>query len=149
MLKKILLITTCTTISFCSAQSVMQSINCGSIIATQGIVSVGEIIVTPVSNNQSSSGILGVFTQNNLLSTKPLELQIGMTVFPNPTISKLHFETLENLAEQKVKVYNLQGKMMFETKIQEKSINLEMLEKGIYLIQFENKNYNSFKIIKQ
>lgn len=149
MLKKILIITVFGTSCFSFGQSLVQSINAGSVISNQAMISVGEIMVTPASNNQSSSGILGVLSQNNTLSKAPFELHKGMTVFPNPTISVLHFETIENIAQEKVRILDMQGKLIFEKQIDNKSINLESLNSGVYLIQFENPNYKSFKIIKQ
>jgi Secretion system C-terminal sorting domain len=130
-------------------QSVIQSVNSGSVIGTNSIVSVGEIIVTPQNNQQSSSGILGVLTQNGQLSNSEYNLQENITIFPNPTTATLHFNTSLNLNNEVVNVYDINGKLNLTTKITNNSIDLQNLTLGMYIIHFENKQYSTFKIIKK
>lgn len=133
------------------AQSVMQSVNSGSIITASSSVSVGEIIVVPENQNQSSSGIIGIFAQNNQsLEVPQLELSGKVVVFPNPTTASVTFKTDINLLNEKVSVYNLSGQLVAKKQINESnSMDLSELKAGVYLIQFNNKRINSFKIIKR
>lgn len=133
------------------AQSVMQSVNSGSIITSNSSVSVGEIIVVPENPNQSSSGIIGIFAQNNqTLEVPQLELSGKVTVFPNPTTAGITFKTEVNLSNEKVSVYNLSGQLVAKKQINESnSMDLSELKAGVYLIQFTDKKIKSFKIIKR
>jgi hypothetical protein len=138
-------------ISFYSkAQSVIQSVNSGSLITSQTSVSIGEIIITP-QQNQSGSGIIGILAQVNQqqLEVAQFELSKDIVVYPNPTVATIYFKTSENISNELVSVYNNSGQLILQTKVAEdNSLNLNELSSGIYLIQFSDKKFNSFKIIK-
>jgi hypothetical protein len=130
------------------SQSVIQSVNSGSIISSNSSVSVGEIVVIPVNPNQLSSGIIGILTQTQL-EVPQLELSSKITVYPNPTTSTIYFQTDTNLSDEQVSIFNLSGQLVSENKItSDKAMDLSELSAGVYLIRFKNKNINSFKIIK-
>jgi len=130
-----------------NSQSVIQSVNSGSVISTNGSVSVGEIVVVPQNETQSSSGIIGILTQT--LEVKELNLTEKIKVYPNPTTSIIYFQTETNLADEKISIYNLSGQLVSEKRITDgNALDLSELSTGVYLIQFSNKNINSFKIIK-
>ena len=136
-----------TTIS-ASSQSVIQSVNSGSLITSSSSVSIGEIVVVPVNPNQSSSGIIGILVQT--LEVKQLELSNNITVYPNPTMAMVYFQTETNLVDEKISIFNVSGQLISEKKITvDNALDLSELSSGIYLIQFTNKNINSFKIIKR
>ena len=134
-----------------SSQSIMQSVNSASIIGATSSMSVGEIVVVPVNQSQSSSGIIGILAQvNQTLEVPQLELSQTITVYPNPTTSTLIFKTDTNLSNEKVSVFNLSGQLISEKQITgENALDLSELSSGVYLIQFKNRNINSFKIIKR
>jgi len=137
--------------SICYSQSVLQSVNSGSLITTQTSVSIGEIVITP-TQNQSSSGLIGILTQVNQqqLEVSQFEISENIVVYPNPTIATIYFKTSENLLNENVSIYNTTGKLVLESKIENNnSLDLNKLSSGIYLIQFSNKKFNSFKIIKR
>ncbi len=134
------------------AQSVIQVVNSGSIIVSSSSVSVGEIIIVPENQNQSGSGIIGILAQVNqqTLEVPQLDLSDNVTVYPNPTVAKIFFDTNENLANENVFIYNSVGQLVLEKKITaENSVDLSNLSSGIYMIQFSNKNIKTFKIIKR
>lgn len=134
------------------AQSVIQSVNSGTVIGNNASISVGEIVVIPQNQNQSGSGIIGILAQVNeqTLLVPELEISEHIKVYPNPTVAKIFFATNENLANEVVSVYNNVGQLVSEQNIAtENSIDLSKLSSGIYLIQFSNKNIKTFKIIKQ
>lgn len=130
-----------------SSQSVIQSVNSGSLITSSSSVSIGEIVVVPVNPNQSSSGIIGILVQT--LEVPQLELSNTITVYPNPTTATVYFQTETNLVDENVSVFNLSGQLVSEKKITaDNALDLSELSTGVYLIQFTNKNIHSFKIIK-
>ena len=134
-----------------SSQSVIQSVNSASIIGASGSISVGEIVVVPVNQTQSSSGIIALLAQiNQTLEVPQLELSETITVYPNPTTSTVYFKTNTNLIGEKVSVFDLLGKLISQKQITgDNALDLSELSSGVYLIQFTNKNIKSFKIIKR
>lgn len=136
---------------FCNSQSLIQSVNSGSVIATNSSVSIGEIIVIP-TQNQSNSGLIGILAQVNqqLLEVAQFEISEDVVVYPNPTASKIFFKTNQILVNKKVSIFNNLGQLIIEKQIDtENAIDLTDLSVGVYLIQFENKTLKSFKIIKK
>lgn len=132
-------------------QSVVQSINSGSVIAASSNAAVGEIVVLPQSNNQPSTGLIGILAQlqQQNLETTSLVMDSGIAVYPNPTTAELYFKTTLSLENEKVSVFNTSGQMVQQMVLTSKNnINLSNLSSGIYLITFENKKLQSFKIIK-
>ena len=131
-----------------SSQSVIQSVNSGSIISSSSSVSVGEIVVVPQNQNQSSSGLIGILTQTQL-EVSQLELSETVIVFPNPTMAVIYFKTDTNLTDEKISIFNLFGQLLFEKQITaDNALDLSDLTAGVYLIHFTNKKINAFKIIK-
>ena len=130
-----------------SSQSVIQSVNSGSIIGTSGSVSIGEIVVVPENQSSSSSGIIGILVQT--LEVSQLELSDKITVYPNPTTSSIFFQTTNSLFDEKVSIFNLSGQLVSQKQITaDNALDLSQLSTGVYLIQFTSKNIKSFKIIK-
>ena len=134
------------------AQSSINGLSSGSLITPNSSISIGEIVIDPINPNQSSSsGIIGILTQINqqTLEVSRFELNSDLLVYPNPTNSIIYFESSTILLDEKISVFTMDGKQVLNSKIEnDNSINLEKLSSGNYLIQFENKTINSFKIIK-
>lgn len=134
------------------AQSLIQSVNSGSIVALNSSVAIGEIVVVPVNQNQSNTGIIGILSQvnNQNLEVTQFEVAKNILVYPNPTSAEIYFETTQNIANQSVLIIDQSGKIVLNTSINaDKTLDLKLLSAGIYLIQFSNNNYKSFKIIKK
>ena len=134
-----------------NSQSVVQSVNSGSLITPGSTISVGEIVVVPQNQNQSNSGIIGLLAQTQqTLEVPQLELGGKITVFPNPTTASVSFKTDTDLLNEKVSIYNLSGQLISKKQIgTNNSLDLAELQAGVYLIQFNNKKIKSFKIIKR
>ena len=132
------------------AQSVVQSVNSGSLIAANTAVSIGEIVVNPVNPNQSSSGIIGILTTvNSTLEVKQFDVSESITAYPNPTVAKIFFTSQEHLAGKSIVVYDNSGKLVLQTKISEdNAVDLQSLPTGIFLIRFDDQKLKTFKIIK-
>jgi hypothetical protein len=137
--------------SYCYSQSAIQTLNSGSIIGSASSISIGEIVVIPQNQNQSGSGIIGILTEinNHNLEVPQFDLTEKITVYPNPTISKIFFDTSETISNESVSIYNNAGQLILTKKIDpDHSLDLTTLSSGIYLIQFTNKTFKTFKIIK-
>lgn len=151
-MKKIILITLFFNSFLNYAQSTIQSVNSGSIITANSSVSIGEIVVNPVNQNQSSSGLIGILAQVNeqTLEVPEYELADDIIVSPNPTVASIQFKSEINLANENVAVYTTTGQLVSEKKIQsDNSIDLSELASGIYIIQLATDSKKSFKIIKR
>jgi Secretion system C-terminal sorting domain len=134
------------------AQSTIQSVNSGSLITANSSVSIGEIVVNPVNQNQSSSGLIGILVQVNeqTLETPEFELADDIIVSPNPTVASIQFKSETNLTNETISVYNTNGQLVSEKKIQlDNSVDLSELSSGIYIIQLASDSKKSFKIIKR
>ncbi|AWA30386.1 hypothetical protein HYN48_09965 [Flavobacterium magnum] len=135
----------------CNAQSVIQSINSGSVISATATVGVGEIVVIPQNQNQSATGLIGVLAQVNqqFLEVPSLELSDKITVYPNPTVAKVYFESTQSLTKESVSVFNDAGQLVIQKEITpDNAVDLSDLAQGIYLIQLSNEKTKTFKIIK-
>lgn len=133
-----------------SAQTLVQSVNSGSLITTSSSVSIGEIVVVPANPNQTSSGLIAILAQSTqTLEVPHLELAQNLTVYPNPTVSQIFFSSSETLSGKAVSVFNTSGQEVLKQAVSaENSIDLQSLPQGVYLIRFADKKINSFKIIK-
>lgn len=136
--------------SLTNAQSVVQTVNSGSVISARSSISVGEIIVVPENQTQSNSGIIGILaTTQEMLEVPQFEIAKNIIVYPNPTISKIFFETKESLTNETISVFSNSGQKVLTSKLtSDNSLDLTALSSGIYVIQFSNKKFKSFKIIK-
>ncbi|WP_296150312.1 T9SS type A sorting domain-containing protein [uncultured Flavobacterium sp.] len=149
-MKQKIVITALLACSLSKAQSVIQTVNSGSVISSQSSISVGEIIVVPENQTQSNSGIIGILATNQqTLEVPQFEIAKNIIVYPNPTVSKIFFETKESLSNENVTVFNNAGQKVLSVKLNsDNSLDLTALSNGIYLIQFSNKKFKPFKIIK-
>ncbi len=88
--------------------------------------------------------------QESALSTKKetISTLVKLSIYPNPTSDVLHFK-VDNQQVESVKIYSLLGKEVMKKTIENNSIIISNLPKGIYLIQLKaDKNTFTKKIIK-
>jgi hypothetical protein len=149
-MKKLIIIVIVTFSGLCNAQTVIQSVNSGSIIGTSSSVSVGEIVVDSVNPLQAGSGLIGILSQiNQTLEVAEFELSQGIIAYPNPTVAGIYFKSNISLTNEKVGVFNSNGQMVLEKTIaSDNSVDLSQLANGIYVIQLSSDTTKSFKIIK-
>ena len=132
-----------------NAQSLVQSVNSGSLIAANTAVSVGEIVVNPVNPAQPSSGLIGILTYTGILEVTSFEIANNVVAYPNPTTAGISFQGKQSLAGEAISIYNAAGQLVKQQKIDNSnSTDLSELASGIYLIQFSSAKNKSFKIIK-
>jgi Secretion system C-terminal sorting domain len=117
--------------------------------------SLGQIVYT---TNVSPSGTVSQGVQQAyeiyMVGIKETELNISLTVFPNPTTNNLTLQ-IGNYKNEKLsyQLFDIQGKQLSNGQVmaQETQINTSSLPPGNYLINIvnqENKKIQSFTIIK-
>lgn len=151
IMKRIILISLLGMSFYGNSQSIVQSVNSGSLITNSTSIAIGEIVVVPQNQSQSNTGIIGLLTQTQqTLEVPQLELNEKITVFPNPTTARVTFKTNTNLVNEEVSIFNLSGQLVSKKMITaNNTLELAELQSGVYLIQFNNKKIKSFKIIKR
>jgi len=100
------------------------------------------------SNGGSLDFILYGYAQE--ATTKDIS-NSNIFVYPNPTNSTITISNTENINIDKAELYDLYGKKIMNMKISiDKTINLNYLQKGIYLLKLKtSKSDRSIKIIKR
>jgi hypothetical protein len=134
-------------------QSVISTINSGSIIVASTSASIGEMIVVPETPNLSShSGIIGILVElkDQTLTVPAYDLTSEIKVYPNETKGKIYFDTKLDIQNQNITVYNNSGQLLIQTKLgSDKTLDLESLSNGIYSVRLGDKKATTFKIIKR
>ncbi len=119
--------------------------------------SIGESIIE--TNTGTNNTITQGFHQNRYVITSINEIaddNYSITVYPNPTSDNITIDFLiKNTETLKLKLIDAQGKLLINDKIKSeektKTLNLQNISKGIYLLNFYNvhgKLIKSFKIEK-
>lgn len=90
------------------------------------------LIITNPSNGDK------IFYNNSFLGTKENLLKKTFRIYPNPSSNFLFIEVLEK--NLKVKIYDLSGKLLFETLSSGKTLKLDVsnFQKGQYILSIEN-----------
>jgi subtilisin-like proprotein convertase family protein len=104
--------------------------------------------ITGTDSNQCQSSIKLQITVNKKVGLAPINIPTAFKIYPNPFNSYLIVETNE-LTD--IMVYSLQGHEIYRTQLTQKTnkIQLDMLSRGIYLVQLKSLNNHSFyKLIK-
>lgn len=114
------------------------------------------IEVSDASAANNGSGIYALWTKdsgasfsedcNPTLSTNEFPLYSDIKIYPNPVISRVNFEVPNNIVIDSIIIYNLQGKMVLQTK-NINNINIESLNKGIYLLKMLGDDFSLIKRI--
>ena len=117
--------------------------------------SVGQVVYT---TNSSSSGTVGQGVQHAYktltLGTTETELNISLSVFPNPTADNLTLQISDyNKEKLSYQLFDMQGKLLSNGQIaaQQTQIDMNSLPPATYFVNVvnqENQNVQTFKIIK-
>ncbi|MEX0812328.1 MAG: T9SS type A sorting domain-containing protein [Chitinophagales bacterium] len=117
--------------------------------------SVGQVVYT---TNTSTSGTVSQGVQQTYeissVGIKETELNISLSVFPNPTADNLTLQISDYNNEQlSYQLFDLQGRLLNKGQVttQQTQINTSGLPSATYFINVinqENKKVQSFKIIK-
>lgn len=117
--------------------------------------SIGQVIYTTNtgSNGSVAQGVQGAY-EIFTLGINEAALSISLTVFPNPTTDNLTLQ-IGNYNNEKLlfQLFDMQGKQLSNGQVtaQQTQINMNGLPSATYFLHVvnqENKNIQSFKIIK-
>ncbi|WP_159038652.1 T9SS type A sorting domain-containing protein [Brumimicrobium mesophilum] len=100
---------------------------------------------TPTSIDDISIGF-----KVELFSLSELESSSGISVYPNPFKNVIQLKN-PNQEKHDITIFNSVGKIVLKTAIESKieSLDLDELQKGVYLIRMSNENYTkSMRIVK-
>lgn len=71
--------------------------------------------------------------------------------YPNPTKNWIHITSNENI--KNISIIDLTGKIIFEQNIEDNknfvSINVSYLDKGIYFLYINQKNFRTYPFLKE
>ncbi|WP_415329300.1 FG-GAP-like repeat-containing protein [Chryseobacterium sp. MMS23-Vi53] len=104
-----------------------------------------------VINNVTPNTTLNVI-EGSFLDTKDIQIaQETFTVYPNPTHDIINFTSKKDFTPQDAKVFDMNGRMVLQTKIENNSISVKQLNTGNYLLIVVDKNGKTYsqKITKK
>jgi hypothetical protein len=129
----------------------------GEATGTGGTVaySIGQIIYTTATgtNGSLAQGVQQPYEISNV-GIKETALNISLTAYPNPTTDNLTLQISDyNNEKLSYQLFDIQGKQLINGQIvaQQTQINMQSLPIATYFVNVvnqENKNVQSFKIIK-
>jgi Secretion system C-terminal sorting domain len=124
----------------------------GTAAGNSGILewSLGEIAITTATSpsNMLTQGVLQ--PQLYTVATEDVIQKTKITVFPNPTESKLYLETNEQIFEQYT-IIEASGKLIRQSQFTNE-ISVNDLQNGVYWLQLitkDAKNNQTIKFVKQ
>lgn len=137
---------------FLNSLRAQSTINSSSLVVTGVMISVGEIVVNPVSSTSSGTGIIAILSQvaAETLEVSQYNIAKDVIVYPNPTDAQIFFKSRTSLISENIQIFSDLGKLVKEVSLDSSnSLNLSDLATGIYFVRFTNSNFNSVKIIKK
>jgi hypothetical protein len=113
----------------------------------------GSIVAIGASQNNGVSGIrvghTRIYDLNANLSLNNFALN-NLSTYPSPFKDIINIESSKNLEIEKITVYGLNGKTVFANETNSKTIDLEFLSSGIYILKLDaNDSVATFKLIKE
>src|SRR5690606_20552860 len=99
-----------------------------------------------VSCSDDYSTILFLLNTSNL-EVEDLDGSINLTqVYPNPFSEVINWKSVSPKNNYNVLIFDLAGKKVFSNNLKQNHLDLNFLEKGIYILKIDNE---SFKVIKK
>jgi hypothetical protein len=86
------------------------------------------------TSSSSSNNYISIYSNFSPLSTKEYNKEPIVKIYPNPTTDILNIQLANNSTVDKVKITDMSGKTVIENTKNVKQINVEKLNKGVYLI---------------
>ena len=126
--------------------SVTQTSDNGYIMAGEYFSSPGNIypegIQTAIAVKVDEYGCLEPGCQIGDAVPELTKVNLGLLVYPNPATETVNISVAENLKVEKVRVYEVMGRVVLEKRMAENKIMLDIgdLSPGIYLIEVETKD---------
>jgi len=128
----------------------LSSTNSGAVSNNNLIYSVGEVFVNLTNQNDASSGLIGAISRIEFtsLSINEIEFNQNLKFYPNPTSNSVIID-IKNEIIKNIYIYDLNGKLVHNQKNINNQLDLSSLQTGTYIINTDNQNIKSFKIIKR
>ncbi|PNQ75446.1 RNA-binding protein [Hanstruepera neustonica] len=92
-------------------------------------------IIDNIENPDINESIIIIEGQS--LTVDDYELT-GLTIYPNPVKNTINFDSAVNLNGRIATVFDLNGKRVLNTKLEQNSLDVSNLNTGIYVIRLEN-----------
>ena len=89
----------------------------------------GDLVYLHITN---LAGSVATFYANNL--NQDQFLKEAITIYPNPVFNVLNIKNV-GIAIENVKIYDLNGRLIKEEKLDHNQIDLSQLQKGIYVLE--------------
>ncbi|MCX7546486.1 FG-GAP-like repeat-containing protein [Xanthomarina sp. F1114] len=67
------------------------------------------------------------------------ETLLDLVMYPNPTENVIYFQSLTDISNKVATVFDLNGKKVFSSKLNENSLDVSQLQSGFYLLRLEEK----------
>lgn len=82
-------------------------------------------------------------------STEDKDAYSSIKIFPNPSNGKITIDGLTEVDNNHLRIYNLQGQLVFNQKIDHSTVDLSHLAAGLYLLRIDNlrQSYNGNLVI--
>jgi len=130
------------------SQTAIGGLNSSGMSSENLIYSVGEIYVVPTNQDETNSGLLGIFYQNfKTLGINEIVVE-NVSIYPNPTTDFINFKVNSKIKLSEVEIFDLSGKIIFTQRVNNETIDLQKLSKGTYFLRFKNSTIKPIKIIK-
>ena len=88
-------------------------------------------------NNVQPNQSLTIVEGNGILSTTS-ENFVDLSIYPNPSDAGIYKINTSMLSEIEVKIYTIQGKLVLNQLIEDKTIDLSSLASGVYVVQLNS-----------
>ncbi|WP_053977652.1 BspA family leucine-rich repeat surface protein [Mangrovimonas xylaniphaga] len=98
----------------------------------------------PIITNTVTTEVVGVLgVEEHVLSSL-------VTVYPNPIDGEIHLEMNDEVELISIKLYNMQGRLLLETKENTNNIKTDQLSSGVYMLSLEtNKGQLVKRVVKK
>lgn len=97
----------------------------------------GTLMIRPVFGERKN--LTGIYIDEQKLTPGN-----RITVYPNPVSNNLHVHGLDKQKNWNIQVYDITGKMVVTHSLYDSFVNLESLEKGIYLVKIISNSGESY-----
>ena len=110
----------------------------GNMVSTNG-----EYVQTYTSAITNCDSVSTVIVSNTTGLSEQIDLE-DVEIYPNPSHGLINLKLPENHDNAEVRIFDFQGRLFYKTRVYNgfKSVNVEALQSGTYLIVIENEAYH-------
>jgi len=96
--------------------------------------------VVDVINNVTPNTTLNVVEGSFLNTSEVQEVQQALAIYPNPAHDMVYFKAQKDFVPTEVKIYDLTGRVVLQSKIEGDSVSVKQLNAGNYMLVLTDKN---------